>query len=291
MEVRNKVAFITGGASGIGFGIARMLVAEGAKAVLADIRQDHLDEAAAYFADRQEARNVRTVRLDVTDRAMMARAADEAEQVFGGVDILVNNAGVGVEGPLEGATFADWDFGLGVNLGGVVNGLQTFLPRMRARGTGGHVVNTASLAGLVTMPSWMAIYGAGKAAVIALSESIREGLAADGIGVSVLCPGPIKSNIHQTGRNRPDRFREGSGFGAAEAALSQRTVSDLWMEPDEVGRMVVDAIRDDRLYIITHGEWRDAVIARHDAIMAAMPTTSNLALIQSLSAHRTEDEG
>ena len=186
MDVNGKVAFITGGASGIGFGIARVLVANGAKVVLADMRQDHLDHASGYFAERQEARNVHAIRLDVTDRAAMAAAADEAEARFGGTDILVSNAGVGLEGPLDQATYADWDFGLGVNLGGVVNGIQTFVPRMRARGTGGHVVNTASLAGMVVMPSFMAIYATGKAAVIALSESIRDGLAADGIGVSVL---------------------------------------------------------------------------------------------------------
>jgi len=284
MDVAAKTAFITGGASGIGFGIARVLVANGARVVLADLRQDHLDRAAEYFADRQEARNVHTIRLDVTDRAAMAAAADETDAHFGGTDILVSNAGVGLEGPLDQATYADWDFGLGVNLGGVVNGLQTFAPRMRARGQGGHIVNTASLAGMVTMPSMMAIYATGKAAVIALTESVRDGLAQDNIGVSVLCPGPIKSNIHQTNQNRPDRFRDGSGFGASEERLSQRVVSDLWMEPDEVGRMVLDAIVHNKLYIITHGEWRDAVIARHEGILAAMPTTNNAALIESLRA-------
>jgi NAD(P)-dependent dehydrogenase (short-subunit alcohol dehydrogenase family) len=286
MDVAGKTAFITGGASGIGFGIARVLVANGARVVLADLRQDHLDNATEYFSERQEARNVHTIRLDVTDRTAMAAAADEADAHFGGVDILVSNAGVGLEGPLDQATYADWDFGLGVNLGGVVNGLQTFAPRMRARGQGGHIVNTASLAGMVTMPSMMAIYATGKAAVIALSESVRDGLAQDNIGVSVLCPGPIKSNIHQTNQNRPDRFREGSGFGASEEKLSQRVVSDLWMEPDEVGRMVLDAIVHNKLYIITHGEWRGAVIARHEAILAAMPTTNNAALIESLRSHQ-----
>jgi NAD(P)-dependent dehydrogenase (short-subunit alcohol dehydrogenase family) len=286
MDVNGKVAFVTGGASGIGFGIARVLVANGARVVLADLRQDHLDQAAEYFAERQEARNVHTIRLDVTDRAGMAAAADETEATFGGTDILVSNAGVGLEGPLTEASYADWDFGLGVNLGGVVNGIQTFVPRMRARGQGGHVVNTASLAGMVVMPSFMAIYATGKAAVIALTESIRDSLAQDNIGASVLCPGPIKSNIHQANQNRPDRFRAGSGFVEAEEKLSQRVVSDLWMEPDEVGGMVLDAIRENKLYVITHGEWRDAVVARTDAILAAMPTKVNEALIESLRSHR-----
>ncbi len=286
MDVAGKVAFITGGASGIGFGIARVLVANGARVVLADLRQDHLDHAAEHFAERQEARNVHTIRLDVTDRAAMKAAADETEATFGGTDILISNAGVGLEGPLDQATFADWDFGLGVNLGGVVNGLQIFAPRMRERGQGGHIVNTASLAGMVVMPSFMAIYATGKAAVIALSESARDGLAQHGIGISVLCPGPIKSNIHEAAKNRPERFRGESGFAEAEDRLGQRVVSDLWMEPDEVGGMVLDAIRHNRLYVITHGEWREAVLARTDAILAAMPTTVNAALVESLRSHR-----
>ncbi|WP_404712146.1 SDR family NAD(P)-dependent oxidoreductase [Sphingomonas sp. MMS24-J13] len=284
MEIEGKVAFVTGGASGIGFGIARQLIANGAKVVLADLRQDHLDHALDYFAERQEARNVHGIRLDVTDRAGYAAAADEAEAHFGSVDILVSNAGVGLEGPLEKATFADWDFGIGVNLGGVINGLQTFFPRMRGRGEG-HIVNTASLAGTVAMPSTMAIYATAKSAVIALTESSRDGLAQFGIGTTVLCPGPIKSNIHETGQNRPAHLRDGSGFGESEAKLSKRVVSDLWMEPDEVGAMIVDAIRTNTLYVITHGEWREAMEARHAAIMAATPTKVNAALIESLRSH------
>ncbi len=284
MDIEGKVAFVTGGASGIGFGIARQLIANGAKVVLADLRQDHLDHALEYFAERQEARNVHGIKLDVTDRAGYAAAADEAEAHFGQVDILVSNAGVGLEGPLEKATFADWDFGIGVNLGGVINGLQTFFPRMRERGEG-HIVNTASLAGTVAMPSMMAIYATAKSAVIALTESSRDGLAQFGIGTTVLCPGPIKSNIHETAQNRPAHLRDGSGFGESEERLSKRTVSDLWMEPDEVGAMIVDAIRTNTLYVITHGEWRDAMNARHAAIMDATPTKVNAALIESLRSH------
>src|SRR6185437_605523 len=144
-DVKGKVAFITGGASGIGLGIAHALVGAGAKAVLADLRPDHISSARDSFASRGQSASVHGIHLDVTDRAAFAAAADETERVFGKVQILVNNAGVGIEGPLREATYADWDFGLGVNLGGVVNGLQTFLPRMRSLGQGGHVVNTASL--------------------------------------------------------------------------------------------------------------------------------------------------
>jgi NAD(P)-dependent dehydrogenase (short-subunit alcohol dehydrogenase family) len=287
MDIEGKVAFVTGGASGIGFGIARQLVANGVKVVLADLRQDHLDHALDYFAERQEARNVHGIRLDVTDRAGYAAAADEAEAQFGPVDILVSNAGVGLEGPLAKASYADWDFGIGVNLGGVINGLQTFAPRMRARGQG-HIVNTASLAGLVSMPSFLTIYATAKAAVVALTESSRDGLAEYGIGTTVLCPGPIKSNIHETAQNRPEHLRGGSGFGESEAQLSKRVVSDLWMEPDEVGAMIVDAIRANKLYVITHGEWREAMEARFAAILDATPRHVNAALIESLSSHRAE---
>jgi short-subunit dehydrogenase len=198
------------------------------------------------------------------------------------VDILVNNAGVGIEGPLSEATYADWDFGIGVNLMGPVNGIQTFVPRIRQGGRGGHVVNTASLAGLVWMPSWMAIYATAKAAVIALSESIRDDLAKDNIGVSVLCPGPIKSKIHELSKNRPEKFGANAAFQQAAERLGQRQVSDLWMEPEQVGDMVVNAIRTNQLYVITHGEWREAQQARHDAIMAATPTEVNPDLIASL---------
>ena len=282
IELEGRIAVVTGGASGIGLGIARRLVDAGAKVAMLDLREDHLAEAVGWFEERQLGRQVRTIRMDVTNRAWMARAGDEIEAELGPASILVNNAGVGVEGPLREATYADWDFGLGVNLGGVVNGIQTFVPRIRAHGQGGHVVNTASLAGLVKMPSHMAIYAAGKAAVIALSEALVDDLAPDRIGISVLCPGPIRSNIHQLSRNRAEGYQPSPGFAAAAERLGQRQVSGLWMEPETVGDMVVAGIRENRLYVITHGEWRDAIQARHDEIMAANPRDINPDLIASL---------
>jgi len=281
-DFQDRVAFITGGASGIGLGIAKRLVAAGCKAAIADLREDHLEEAIGWFEEGQLGSRVFPVQLDVTNRARMAEAAEEVESKFGPVTILVNNAGVGVEGPLSEATYADWDFGIGVNLGGVINGIQTWIPRIRAHGRGGHVVNTASLAGLTPMPSWMAIYATAKSAVIALSEAIGDDLARDKIGVSVLCPGPIKSRIHELSRNKPEGYQPSPGFAAAAERLGHRQVSALWMEPEEVGDMVVDAIRNNKLYVITHGEWRDAMQQRHDRIMAATPTKVNPELIASL---------
>jgi short-subunit dehydrogenase len=130
----------------------------------------------------------------------------------------------------------------------------------------------------------MIMYTSAKAAIISMMESLRLGLAPHGIGVSVLCPGPIKSNIHQLSQNRPDKFAAGQGFVAAAERLGKRQVSDVWMEPDEVGDMVVEAIRNDSLYIITHGEWREAFKARADAILAAMPTKTDPALLASFKA-------
>jgi NAD(P)-dependent dehydrogenase (short-subunit alcohol dehydrogenase family) len=264
-----KTAFITGGASGIGLGVARAFLERGAKCVLADLRQDHLDKAMAAL--RAENNRLMPVKLDVTDRDAFKSKADEVEASFGGVDILVNNAGVGIEGPFRNAGYADWDFGLGVNIGGVVNGIQTFLPRMLARGKGGHIVSTASLAATIVMPSFLAIYTASKAAIIALSEAMRDDLAKDDIGVTVLCPGFVKSNIHEAGQNRPAHLRAGSGFADAEKTLSQRQIGENWMEPEVVGRMVAEAVLKNELYVITHGEFRNRMEARMNAILAATP--------------------
>src|SRR4051794_16021347 len=182
-DVEGRVAFITGGGSGIGLGIARAFVNAGMQVTLADIRRDQLDNAMAFFAEHDQRDRVHALELDVTDRDAFVKAADEAEQVFGNVHVLVNNAGVGLLGPLKLARYDDWDWGLGVMLGGVVNGIQTFLPRILAHEEGGHIVNTASMAGLLPI-SGAAIYVTAKSALIGLSEGIRGELAADDIGVS-----------------------------------------------------------------------------------------------------------
>jgi NAD(P)-dependent dehydrogenase (short-subunit alcohol dehydrogenase family) len=270
-QLKDRVAFITGGASGIGLGIAGAFVGAGMKVVLADLRQDHIEEALATFRGRGEARNVHAICLDVTDRTAMAAAADETERVFGKVHVLVNNAGVGIQGPFKGITYADWDFGLAVNLGGVVNGLQTFLPRIRAHGEGGHIVNTASLAALVPMPGAFVIYVAAKAAVVAISETIRGDLSQENIGVSVLCPGPIRTNIHELAKNRPPQFAVGEAFRQAEQAVAGGVGFPSMMEPSAVGELVLKALINDDLYVITHGEWRPAAEFRHAALLSAMP--------------------
>jgi NAD(P)-dependent dehydrogenase (short-subunit alcohol dehydrogenase family) len=284
------VAFVTGGGSGIGLGIAGAFVNAGMKVVLADLRQDHLDGALGEFRDRGLSQSVHAIRLDVTDRAAMAAAADETERAFGKVHVLVNNAGVGIQGPFRGITFEDWDFGLGVNLGGVVNGLQIFLPRIRAHGEGGHVVSTASLAALVPMPAPFVTYVAAKAAVVAISETIRGELMQENIGVSVLCPGPIRTNIHEVAQNRPAKFGVGDAFRANEETGATKVPFPSMMEPAEVGELVLKAVRNDELYIITHGEWRPMAEARHAAIIKAMPEKLDPALVAMLAA-RPRDAG
>lgn len=270
-DIAGRKAFITGGASGIGLGIAKALARRGAFVVIADLRADHIARALDELTALGLGDSVAAMELDVTDRAAFAEAARHIESDLGGADILVNNAGVGVEGPVLDAGYADWDFGLGVNLGGVVNGLQSFLPQMRAHGRGGHVVNTASLAATIVMPGHLAIYAAGKAAVLNLSENLRADLAAQNIGVSVLCPGFVKSNIHEAAQNRPQHLRAGSGFSQSEQTLAQREVGDNWMEPETVGEMVAEAILADQLYVITHGEFRDRMAQRAEALLAATP--------------------
>ena len=150
-HVEGKVAFITGGASGIGFGMAQVFLKSGMKVIIADVLQERLDEAARILAASTN-RDYHFIKVDVTDRKAMAAAADEAERVFGKVHVLCNNAGVYGNLPIESATYEDWDWVLGTNLGGVVNGLVSFLPKIIAHGEGGHIVNTSSMAGLYSAP-------------------------------------------------------------------------------------------------------------------------------------------
>lgn len=272
--VENAVAFITGGASGIGLGIARALAERGASIAVADVRPDHLQQARALAESEGWPDRLVALTLDVVDRAAVAEALAETEQQLGPLSILVNNAGVGIAGPVAEAAFPDWDWGLSVNVGGMVNGLVTALPRIRAHGRGGHIVNTASLGALMPARPTRGIYATTKAAIITLSEHLRLELQGSGIGVSVLLPGPTRTNIGDSGRTRPAHLRPGSRFLALE---EQRDVSSPqlpdnipWLDPLEVGRMTVDGILSDRLYIVTHPEYLDAVKARHAAIERAV---------------------
>ena len=265
-DFSGKVAFITGGASGIGLGMARAFVRNGMKVVIADIREDHLNESALALGS---AGATHFIRLDVCDRAAMLRAADETERVFGKIHVLCNNAGVGMFGELKRATYSDWDWGIGINLGGVINGIQTFLPRILAHGEGGHIVNTSSIGAVVPMPGGI-IYIAAKCAVFGMTEALRSELEPDGIGVTLLCPGPTSTNIHEVARLRPERFQD-TGFGDVEADLAKRTAPDVWMDPGAVGERVFEAMRRNTLFLMTHNEFKAGAEARFKAILAGFP--------------------
>ena len=270
-RLEGRHAFITGGASGIGLGIARALLEAGMTVTIADFRKDHIDTAMALFESIQKMRAVHAIELDVTDRARFAAAADEVYAKFGAVHVLVNNAGVGILGPIATASFSDWDLGLDVNIGGVVNGITTFLPRMIAQGTGGHIVNTASLSAISPSPRDSTIYATTKAAIMAMSEAMQEELADHGIGVSVLLPGPFKTNIREVGRNRAARYQSESGYRAVEERLAAREDASDWLDPLEAGYMVRDAILQNRLYVITHGEFKGWAESKFEDILAAYP--------------------
>ena len=268
-DVRGKVAFITGGASGIGFGMAQAFSAAGMKVVIADIRQDHLDEAMRHFASRGAA--VHPLRVDVTDREAMAAAADETERVFGKVHVLCNNAGINLFNDIATATYDDWDWILGVNLGGVVNGVQTFIPRIRSHGEGGHIVNTASMASFISGPS-AGIYTCSKFAVRGLSEALRYSLAPHGIDVSVLCPGLVDSQIYQSDQIRPQHLSATSG--ALDPQFMARLASlhhEAGMQPLEVGEKVLRAIQRNDFYIFTHPEFKEELREIFEEALSALP--------------------
>jgi NAD(P)-dependent dehydrogenase (short-subunit alcohol dehydrogenase family) len=270
-DIQGKTAFVTGGASGIGLGIAQALAEAGMRVMIADFRRDHIADAMALFDTLQLSDRVDAVELDVTDRGGFARAADTTIERFGAVHVLVNNAGVGVLGPVVDATLADWDYGVQINLGGAINGLCTFLPRMVAQGQGGHVVNVSSLSGLTPAPRNAAIYATTKFALVGMSEGIREELSDHGIGVTVILPGPFKTNIRDAGLNRPERFQAASGLKAFETQMAARVDGGAWAEPLDAGIMVRDAILENRFYVVTHGEYRGWAEGKFEEILAAYP--------------------
>lgn len=269
-ELKDKVAFVTGGASGIGLGIVKAMVASGMRVVIADVREDHLKDARAWFLSQKQSRRIKCVKLDVTNRKAYARAADQAEKAFGKIHVLVNNAGLGLLGAIDRTRYDDWDWGLDVMIGGVVNGLLTVLPRIRAHGEGGHVVNTSSMAALIPIPN-CSIYITAKAAMVGLSECLAGELAAEKIGVSAFCPGPVQSNIRELGKLRPDKYKKDTGLEEFEKNLAQRPTSDLWMDPVECGNRVVRGIQRNDLYIFTHPEFKAGAKERFDKMLASFP--------------------
>jgi NAD(P)-dependent dehydrogenase (short-subunit alcohol dehydrogenase family) len=260
MELEGKTAFVTGGSSGIGFGIAAALAEQGARIAITGTRRDRLEAAADQL--RAGGAQIHTLQFDITDREAFSQAADEAEAILGPVDILCNNAGRGLLLPIKEATYSDWDWLLSVNIGGVVNGVQTFLPRLRARGAGGHIMATASAGGLFGSAR-SGLYTTTKMAVVGMMECLRGEVAEENIGVSVFCPHLVRSRIREHAALRPGADRS--------AAQPLRYDPDVGMDPLEAGRRAVEGIRYNDLYILSHPEIEGIVRERFDSILAALP--------------------
>ena len=265
-DLAGRTAFVTGGANGIGLGLARALLDQGCKVVIADIREEAIEQALA----RLDHREVAGVKLDVASREGFAAAADEAEARMGPVTLLFNNAGINLFRPIDESSYQDWDWVLGVNLFGVVNGVQTFVPRMKARGQGGHIVNTASMASFLAsgVPG---IYNCSKFAVRGLSESLRHSLHPHGIGVSVLCPGLVRSEIYRSDEVRPAAHAQGGNATDPAFVEMLGKVHQIGMDPLEVAGKVIEAVRANRFYIFSHPEFKDELREVFDQILAEFP--------------------
>jgi NAD(P)-dependent dehydrogenase (short-subunit alcohol dehydrogenase family) len=273
-DLEHKVAVITGGASGIGFGLAEAFLTAGSRVVLADIESEALEHALARL-DRP-ADEVHAVVTDVADLASVEALAAETLDRFGQVDIVCNNAGVSTFNTVDQLTMADWQWVLGVDLWGVIHGVHTFLPIMLRQGTPAHIVNTASIAGLVSGVAYLGPYAVAKVGVVSLSETLRTELAASGapIGVSVLCPSATNTNVMEGERNRPDHLGTEERSAGAEAwreAIRSGFTGPSGKEPREVAEMVVDAVKKNRFWIVSHSDLRPALEHRFTEILDATP--------------------
>jgi NAD(P)-dependent dehydrogenase (short-subunit alcohol dehydrogenase family) len=270
-ELAGKTAFVTGGASGIGFALARAFAAAGMKVMLADIETDAL--AAAVTSLHDLGPDVHGVACDVADSASVERAAKATYEAFGNVHVVCNNAGVGGGSGIDGISLDTWRWVLDVNLMGVVHGIRTFLPHIRAHCEGGHIVNTASMAGMLSGLGFSP-YAASKFAVVTMSEGLAMQLKPLGIGVTVLCPEFVRTRISESGRNRPERYgpmlppTPASPAGVLAARLAEFSRSGT--DPSEIAAHVLSAIREDELYVFTHPHMRAELAERFAAILAAM---------------------
>jgi NAD(P)-dependent dehydrogenase (short-subunit alcohol dehydrogenase family) len=263
-NLTGKVAFITGGASGIGLGMARTFLEEGMKVSLADWSDEHIAKAKEQLAGNNA---VHFVKTNVAERDSLRAAAAETLEAFGKIHVLCNNAGVNGGGTAAGEDFDDWDRALAVNLGGVVNGTKIIAPIIRKQGEGGHIVNTSSMAGVVPLPG-LAAYSTAKYAVRGFSESLRMQLAKDAIGVSCLFPGATRTALVPLPEDDPEHIKEDG---------APQFMKDLWdamrgaIDPYDTGRAVVEAIKANRFYIFTNREFLDEVKQRHREIEDAFP--------------------
>jgi NAD(P)-dependent dehydrogenase (short-subunit alcohol dehydrogenase family) len=267
-ELEGKVAVVTGGASGIGKGIAHALISEGMQVVIADIEDGALQATASELG-------ATGIQCDVSKADSVAALATQVVERFGTAHVVANNAGIGPIGNIADLTLDDWKWIVDVNLWGVIHGIHHFLPILKANEDGGHIVNTSSMAGLVPTPG-LGSYVLTKYGVLGLTETLAQELAAEDskVGATVLCPGTIHTNIATSSRNRP----EGNEGNLRDVDISREgsemdMSSVRWMIPIEVGAIVVDAIRRGELYAITHPEWWGMVEDRFQRIAAAFGVT------------------
>ena len=261
-SLKGRVAVVTGGASGIGRALAEAFAREGARVVVADLDEAGLAEVAGTI--RSHGGEGLAVRTDVADRASVQALAARAFDAFGRVHVLCNNAGVALWGGLETATHRDWQWVLGVNLWGVIHGLEAFLPRMIAQNDPGHIVNTASMAGLVATRG-LGVYTTSKYAVVGLSETLAKDLKPYAIGVSVLCPMGVATRIRASEKSRPAHLRNDRPSRAEPVALIGRT-----LPPETVAAMVLHAIYRNELYVITHDEGVEPLRRRFERMEQAI---------------------
>jgi NAD(P)-dependent dehydrogenase (short-subunit alcohol dehydrogenase family) len=284
-DLYGKVAFVTGGDSGIGLGISSALLRAGMNLIISYLNPSHLRRAQSelkFAADQMHA-----IRLDVSDRTAYNAAAEEAIQRFGKLHVLVNNAGVWPTASLGSASFDDFDWCMSVNVNGVFNGIRTLLPHITAHGEGGHVVSTASVTGLVAAPFW-GVYTTSKFAVVGMMESLRAELEGSNVGVSVFCPGAVISSIGQSARNRPQALPEVGKPNASESeklesygkalreVVFEAGISRTMLSAADAGEMVLRGILNNDLYILSHPEYKSAVQQRGDALDASLPTSLDL---------------
>jgi NAD(P)-dependent dehydrogenase (short-subunit alcohol dehydrogenase family) len=267
-EFKDKVALVTGAASGIGYAMADRFASVGMKVVLADVEESAL--AAAENGLKAKGAPVLAVRTDVSKADDVEELAKRVYDKFGGVHVLCNNAGVGGGGLSWETPLEDWHWVLGVNLWGVIHGIRTFIPRMLKDGSEGHVINTASVAGLITSP-YMAVYGATKHAVVAITESMKMELDLVGakIGASVLCPGFVATKISESERNRPGGPPATGGESEQQVMLRELARQQIagGIKPAEVAEAVLEAIRSERFYVVTHPRFSKVIRNRMENIL------------------------
>jgi NAD(P)-dependent dehydrogenase (short-subunit alcohol dehydrogenase family) len=280
-SVKDKVVYVTGGSSGIGLGIVRAMHEAGAKVVMGNLDDKQWADALKNFPANDP--RVMTVVHNVMDKEGWQRTADAIEKKFGPVDILVNNAGVGLNQSTVTGTLNDWEWGMGVNFWGPVYGINTFVPRMRARGTGAHIVTTTSTSGILPN-SGAGIYSVSKVAAVGLMEVVRAELAGTNIGTSCFVPGNTSTNISQSESHRPEELKNAAAAPAAPArpaaggppraaAAPAASTSPYWARPQDplvVGRVVLDGILNNDLFIVLQTEWRAGVEARANALLESM---------------------